>query len=380
MTPLHVPFWRHGLTEADRAAWMEVARSPHLTTGPRTAELERRLSQILGLGDAVATTSCTTALHLALLAMGVDPGDEVVTTPMSFVATANADLHTGATPVFADVQSETGLLDPVAAEAAITPKTRVLLPVHLYGAMADMEALCAIAERHGLSILEDAAHALSSKGPLGPPGTGTAGACFSFYATKPATAGEGGAFATGDPALAERVRRLRLHGLDHSPAQRGDGPYRHYEMTDLGWKANMSDLSAVLLLGQLEEERMAPRIAARKALHAAYDKGLEGIPGISLPPPLPASCAPYLYTLRVPSAVRDAFLKGLEGRGIGIAVNYRPIHLMPHYRCALGLGEGGFPHAEAIGAETLTLPSQGLSDEEVERVCAAVGETALELR
>lgn len=379
MNPRSIPFWRHTLSEEDRDAWLGTASGPHLTTGPQTFAVEKRLAQLLHATDVLGTTSCTTALQLALLGMGVGPGDEVVTTPMSFVATANAICHTGATPIFADVHPQTGLLDPEAVAEVITRRTKVLLPVHLYGQMADMEALVTLAKNRGVSILEDSAHTLSSVSSLGPPGTGTAGACLSFYATKPVSAGEGGAFVTSDPALAQRVRTLRLHGLDHSPAHRGKGPYRHYEMVDLGWKANMDDLSAVLLLGQLRDERTEERIAGRRNLHAYYDEHLGGIEGVALPPPLSPLEVPYLYTLRVPAVHRDPLLASLDARGIGIAVNYRPIHLMTYYQERFQFAPGRFPHAEAIGAETLTLPSQGLDEEELSLVCQAVRESAIDL-
>lgn len=375
-----VPFWRHGLGAAERAALAAATESLHLTTGPAAAAVESRLAEMTGAAHALALTSCTAGLHLGLLANGVGPGDEVITSPISFVATANVIHHTGAKAVFADVEAESGLLDPAAVAAAITPATKGILPVHLYGNMADMGALNALAAAHGLFVLEDAAHALESVGPLGPPGTGSAGAAFSFYATKSATCGEGGALVQSDPAAAALAKRLRLHGLDFSPALRGDAPYRHYDMVDLGHKCNLNDLLASLLLPQLSSERCAARVDARRQAYAAYDNALAGAPGVRPGPARQEGSACYLHTIRVEPALRDRFLAGLGAEGIGVAVNFRPIHLMAWYRDRLGLGPGAFPAAEALGAETITLPSHGrLTAEEIGAVAQAVRKVAADL-
>lgn len=377
---MEVPFWRHGLGDEERDAFAEASRDLHLTTGSRAGALEERIAEISGVEHALATTSATTALHLLLLAHGVGPGDEVVVPSTSFVSTANVALYVGAKPVFCDVDPETGNMDPAAAAAAIGPGTAALLPVHLYGRMAEMGALGALARDRGLLVVEDAAHALEATSPEGPPGAVSNGAAYSFYATKSATVGEGGALALADGDVAAAARRLRLHGLDSSPAHRGEGLYRHYDMVELGLKCNMDDLKAAVLIPQLEADRMAARVKARERVHALYREALAGVPGVKLPPAQPEGGANYLFTVRVAADLRDEFMAGLERRGIGIAVNFRPIHLMSYYRERYGHREGEFPAAEALGAETITLPSHGrLTEAEIDAVAAAVRAVATEL-
>ena len=208
-----VPFFRTSVDESDIERVAAVLRTNFLTTGPVVAELEQSLASYTDTAAAVAVTSGTAALHLSLIALGIGSGDEVVTTPMSFVATSNAIVQAGARPVFVDVDAGTGNIDADRLEAAITPRTRAVLPVHMYGQLCDMRALVEIASRHGLSIVEDAAHALEARQDGEPIGARSAAACLSFYATKNITSGEGGAIVTRDRDLAERLRRLRLHGL-----------------------------------------------------------------------------------------------------------------------------------------------------------------------
>jgi dTDP-4-amino-4,6-dideoxygalactose transaminase len=256
-------------------------------------------------------------------------------------------------------------------ERAITPQTRAILPVHLYGLMSDMRALRALADRHGLALLEDAAHALESARDGVRPGELSDAVCLSFYATKSITSGEGGALCTNSSALNDLVRRHRQHGMDLTAADRYTGRFRHYDVTVCGWKYNMDNIQAALLLPQLA--RIEASRARREAICLRYAQAFEqaGIPFIGSI--AGAVHAHHLFTILTPAARRDAMLWALQERGIGVAVNYRPIHLLAHYRSTFGYEAGAFPVAENIGNRTITLPVYPkLTDGEVERVIEAV--------
>ena len=320
-------------------------------------------------------TSGTAGLHLALSALGVGPGDEVITTPMSFVATANAVILSGARPVFVDVEPETGNLDAGLVEAAVTDRTKAILPVHLYGVMCDMKRLGEVARRRGLFLVEDAAHALEARRDGIAPGEVSNAAVLSFYATKSITSGEGGAVVTDDADLAARLRILRLHGMSKGAAERHGGPWEHYDMPVVGWKYNMSNIQAAILVGQLP--RVHAMRARREEIAGRYREGLAGISGLAAPS-IPQGClsAHHLFTIHVAPCRRDAVLADLVAGGIGVAVNYRAIHLMKYYRETFSFAEGMFPAAEAIGASTISLPLYPkLTDEEVDYVIGAVRES-----
>ena len=372
-----VEFYRHSLTEEDIAAVAETLRSVFLTTGPRAADFERAFAAYLGVEHAVTVSSCTSALHLSLCALNIGPGDEVITTPMTFIATANAILHSGATPVFVDVEPDTGNLDANLVERAITSRTRAIVPVHLYGLMADVHALDTICRRRGLAMIEDTAHATEAIRNGVRPGQLGRAAAFSFYATKNLTCGEGGAVATNDAALAESLRRLRSHGMSKEAAGRYTGRYQHWDMLTLGYKANLSDIQAALLVGQLP--RLEAQLARRQEIAARYEAAFSEIAGIRFPRSRnTARHARHLFTILVPPDSRDEFLGRLQDRGIGVAVNYRAVHLLSYYRDRFGFKPGDFPEAEAIGNSTLTLPLYpSMRDEEVEQVIEAVRDVAV---
>jgi len=372
-----VPFYLHSLGPRERRSIQRVLRGLFLTTGPETAAFEQDFAAWLGVPATVGVSSCTEALFLSLKALGIGPGDEVITSPITFVSTANAIVRAGATCVFADVEEGTGLLDPAAVEAALTPRTRALLPVHLYGQMADMRAFRRLADRHGLRLIEDAAHCVEGVRDDARPGTLGDTACFSFYATKNLTCGEGGAIACRDPALAERLRRLRLHGIDRDAATRHGQAYRHWDMLEMGYKANLNDLQAALLRPQLQ--RLPTLWRRRNRLALRYDRLLRDVPGVRIPPTHPGVVhARHLYTVQVPADRRDEVLAGLQTRGIGVAVNFRPVHLLTFWRQHLGLCEGAFPRAERLGASTVTLPLYPrLTHRQQDRVVEALREVLL---
>ncbi len=350
-----IPFYLHDLGAAEVAAFERALADPILTTGDTVARFERRFADALGRKHAIGVQNCTGALHLSLVALGIGPGDEVITTPMTFIATSTAILEAGATPVLVDVEPETGNLDAAKVEAVITPRTRAILPVHLYGQMCDMRKLREIADRRGLRVVEDSAHCVEGRRDgLGPAQLGDT-ACFSFYATKAITCGEGGAIVTDDDGLAERLRRLRIHGMTKAAADRQREGYRHWDMTELGWKYNLDNLHAAILLPQLD--RLDANAVLRRELAAEYERALAGIPNITWPRTLRGvEHARHLFTIWVGGGQRDALIAALRARGIGVMVNYRAIHLLSYFRETLGHRPGSFPEAERIGDSTVSLP------------------------
>ena len=369
---MKVEFYRHNLEEEDIARLVEVCRGVFLTTGQDVKGFEEAFAGYLGARHAIGVTSCTAALHIALLAVGVGPGDEVITTPMTFAATSNTVLYTGATPVFVDVEPDTGLISPDAVERAITPRTKAILPVHLYGLMADMRRLKAIADRAGVALIEDCAHTIEADRDGVRPAQLSDAACFSFYATKNITSGEGGAVVTNSEATAERVRLLRQHGMSANASDRYTGTYRHWDLELLGWKYNMTNLQAALLVGQID--RMDALWQRREAIAVRYERGLIGVEGVGFPiVPAGARSARHLFTIWVDPDRRDDVLGDLQARGIGVAVNYRAVHLLKYYRERLGLQRGTFPNAERIGDSTVTLPLYPkLADVEIDYVIESV--------
>jgi dTDP-4-amino-4,6-dideoxygalactose transaminase len=350
-----IPYFRHDLGEAELACVARVLEGDILTTGDLVSEFEARFATYLDIHHVLAVTSCTGALHMALLALGIGPGDEVITTPMSFVATATAILEAGATPVFVDVEADTGNLDAAQVEAAITPRTKAILPVHLYGLMCDMRALKAIADRHGLRLIEDAAHCIEGVRDGVRPGELSDAACFSFYATKNLTCGEGGAIAVNNHALAERLNLLRLHGMTRMAKESAREGYRHWDMVLMGWKYNMSNIEAALLLPQFE--RMEAKLARRHALAARYEQAFAGMDGIKVPCSRADSVhARHVFTVWCDGCARDDLMAHLHRERIGAVVNYRPIHLMSHFVGQYGYSQGDFPVAEWIGERTISLP------------------------
>ncbi len=353
---------------------VDTLRSGWIGTGPRTERFEALFAEYVGAPHAVAVSSGTAALHLSLIAAGVGDGAEVITTPMTFPSTANAIVHAGATPVFADVDPATGNIDPERVAAAITPRTAAILPVHYAGRPCRMDALEELAAANELLLIEDAAHAVGAV--FGDRRIGAIGAatCFSFYVTKNLVTGEGGMVTTADAELAAHVRRLCLHGMDRDAWQRFSvHEFRHYEVIEPGFKSNMTDVQAALGIHQLA--KVESGLARRREIWAAYDEGLA-----DLPVELPAAEEPgsvharHLYSVLVESGQpRDGVLDALIGQRIGTGVHYRPVHLHPYYRDRFGHRAGDFPNAEAIGQRTLSLPlSPALTETDVADVLEAM--------
>ena len=347
------------ITEDEIAAVAETLRSGWLTTGPRTAELERRMREYLDAKHVLAVSSCTAALHLSLVALGVGPGDEVITTPITWPATANVIVHTGATPVFADVRPDTLNIDAAKVRELVNERTKAIVPVDLYGQPADLDELREI----GLPLVEDAAHALESVYRGRKVGSISDLTCFSLYATKNVTAGEGGLIATNRDDLADALDDLRV-------MRRGHGSL--YDIAVPGYKANLSDVLSSIALVQLDKVEAHARIRARHI--ALYEEGVAGLDGVEIVARDPRDVhANHLFVMRVSFADRDEVQRALTDENIGTSIHFLPVHLLTAYRERLAPTQPPLPVAERAGAELLSLPtSPAHSDDDVRDVVAAL--------
>lgn len=351
--------------------------SAWIGTGPRVAKFEEAFARYIGARHAVALNSCTACLHLSLATAGIGPGDEVITTPLTFAATANAIVHVGATPIFADVDRATMNIDPARLEAAVTSRTRAVIPVHFAGRPCAMDAIGSIALKHNLLVIEDAAHCIEGRFRTAKIGTISPMTCFSFYVTKNMTTGEGGMICTNDGGLAERIKTLGLHGLSRDAWKRfSDEGYRHYEVVQPGFKYNMTDLAAALGLCQLP--RLERWLHRREQIWARYDHAFSELPcRTPAPPERETVHARHLYTLLIDTEVfngsRDWVMSELHHRGIGTGVHYRSLHLHSYYRDRFGFRCEDFPNAAWISDRTLSLPlSAKLTDQDVDRIIGEV--------
>lgn len=367
-----IPFYQHDLGKPELDAMAEVLAGPILTTGDTVARFESEFAAYLGRKYALGVTSCTGAMHMSLLALGVGSGDEVITTPMTFIATSTAIIEAGAKPVFVDVEPDTGNIDASKIEAAITERTRAILPVHLYGQMCDMKAIRKIADRHKLHVIEDCAHCVEGERDGIKPGQLSDAACFSFYATKNLTCGEGGALITDRDDLIEKLRLLRLHGMTKMAADRQREGYKHWDMVLLGWKYNMDNIQAAMLLPQMK--RIGEKSALRQKLAGLYEELLSKIPGVKLLAVRERTIhARHLFPILVDATVRDSLIGELNKAGINVMVNYRAIHLLSYFAKEYGYKEGNFPVAEGMGNTIMSLPFYpAMHEKDVIQVVAAL--------
>lgn len=364
--------------EAEIAEVVDSLRSGWIGTGPKVGRFEAMLAEYVGAPYARCVSSCTAALILALQVHGIGRGDEVLVPAMTFVASANAVEHSGATPVLVDSRPGTGLIDLDAAEAAVTARTRAIMPVHLAGRPVDMDALSRLADRHGLVVIEDAAHAIGAEWHGRRIGAFGNLAAFSFYVTKNISTAEGGAVMTDSSELAEAIERLALHGLSAGAWQRfSDSGFRHYEVQQPGYKFNMTDLQAAMGLHQLPQ--LDGWIDRRAELWERYDTLLAGLPLQTPPAPEPGSRhARHLYQVLVGAEApvsRDELIEALTRRRIGTGVHYRGVHLHPYYRDRYALAPDHFPVATDISERTVSLPlSPKVTDADQDDVVAALRE------
>ncbi len=376
-----VPFYRHALKPEDAARIADVLATPMLSSGPVGRKVEEQIAAFFGVPHALLTNSWTNGAIATLLALDIGPGDEVIVPAMTFIATANVVALVGATPVFVDVDPDTLMMTPDALEAAITPRTRAAIPVHLYGQMAPMRALAAVAERHGILLIEDAAHCFEGRRDGLRPGALSQAAIFSFYATKNVTCGEGGAVITRDETLAERIRQTRLHGMSAAAADRfSGGRYRHWDMLRLGTKANLPDILAALLPDQIAHVEDNRR--RREALARRYREKLADLtPEIAFPHwREDVVHAHHLFPVWVDPARRDRLLAHLTASGIGATVNYRAVPQTSYWRRFLGeeRADTAFPVATRWGAGTFSLPLYpDLKEEEQDEVIATLARVLL---
>jgi perosamine synthetase len=367
----HLPYGRQEIDDDDIAAVVETLRSDWLTTGPKVDEFEQALAEVAGTTDAVAVSNGTAALHTAYHALGIGPGDEIVIAPMTFAATANAALYVGATPVFADVDPGTLLLDPAAAAASITERTAAVVAVDYAGQPAGYGALRELCDRAGVLLVADACHSIGGNLDGVPVGSLADASCFSFHPVKHVTTGEGGAVVTPDPEIAARARRFRNHGIDTDHRSRAAAGAWFYEQVGLGFNYRLSDIQCALGTSQLR--RLPAWIERRRALAARYDALLDGLAGVEPLAVHPgAGHAYHLYVVRV-DGDRDAVFSTLRAEGIGANVHYVPVHLHPYYRERLGTAPGLCPVAEAAYERILSLPLfPAMADEDVDRVVDAL--------
>jgi UDP-4-amino-4-deoxy-L-arabinose-oxoglutarate aminotransferase len=377
---MKVEFYKHPLGDDEIKSVAEVLHSTFLTSGPKTKEFEAKFGEYMRAKYCVGVTSWTMGGFIALKALELEDGDEVITTPMTFMATANIILEAGLTPVFVDVEPFTGNISCDAIEAAITPRTRAILPVHLYGQMCDMRRMSAIAKKHNLAIIEDCAHCVEGERDGVKPGELSDMAVFSFYATKNLACGEGGAITTNSEELQDKLLKLRLHGMNKSAADRYTARFKHYDMEVLGYKCNMFDIQAAILLPQLP--RLGERLARREEICKKYEAGFADSENIGYPKVLPDSISGrHLFTIWVDAEIRDEVLSVLQDHGIGVAVNFRSINRLTYYKTHFDVPDGTFPNAERIGDSTITLPLYTLlTEEEIEYVIDTVKNVVAELQ
>ena len=370
-------FGSPAVEEPEIAEVVATLRSGWVGTGPRVAQFERQFAEYKGVQHVAAVNSCTAALHLALLASGVGPGDEVITTALTFCATVNAIIHAGATPVLADVDPVTMNLDVADVERKITPRTRALLPVHFGGRLCDMDALCALAAHKGLKLIEDCAHAIESEHGGRKAGTFGDFGCFSFYVTKNVVTGEGGMVVAKREEDIARIKVLALHGMSKDAWKRfSDEGYRHYQVVEAGFKYNMMDLQAAIGIHQLA--RVERYWLRREAIWRRYDEAFEDLPvGRPAAPRDGTRHAYHLYTILVDEeragTGRDPFLDAMTYNNIGVGVHYLSIPEHPYYQRKFGWRPEHYPEAMRIGRQTVSLPlSPKLTDGDVADVIAAV--------
>jgi perosamine synthetase len=372
-----LPYGRQSIDESDIQAVVETLRSDWLTTGPKVAEFEEALASRVGAKYAVSFSSGTAALHAAAFAAGLQPGDEAITSPLTFAATANCVLYQGAMPVFADVAKDTLNLDPGIVAARITPRTKAILPVDYAGHPADLDSIVQLAERDGLIVIEDACHALGAEYRERRVGSIAHMTVFSFHPVKHLTTGEGGMVTTDNPVFAETLRRFRNHGISSDARQRQRAGQWHYEMVLLGFNYRLTDIACALGLQQMKKQEA--NLARRRQIASRYAAEFRDIPGV-LPPQTRKDVNPawHLYPIRLDltrlSAGRGEVFRALRAENIGVNVHYIPVHLHPYYRDRFGYKGGEFPVAEGAYERLISLPMfHGMSDSDVDDVVRAVG-------
>jgi perosamine synthetase len=376
-----LPYGRQSIAEDDIQAVVDVLRSDWLTTGPKVAEFEEAFAARVGAKHAVSFSSGTAALHGAAFAAGLKPGDEAITTPMTFAATANCVLYQGATPIFADVSAGTLNLDPDQVGARITPRTRAVLPVDYAGHPADLDEIKKVAEKHSLIVIEDASHALGAEYKGRRTGSLADMTVFSFHPVKHLATGEGGMVTTDRADYAETLKRFRNHGISSDARQRQSAGQWHYEMVFLGFNYRLTDIACALGLSQMK--KLDENLSRRREIAARYTAAFGGLEAVTVPAVRSdVNPAWHLYPIRLNlgklTADRGKMFRALRAENIGVNVHYIPVHLHPYYRDHLGHRAGECPIAEDAYERLISLPMfHGMADRDVEDVIAAVKKVTL---
>jgi UDP-4-amino-4,6-dideoxy-N-acetyl-beta-L-altrosamine transaminase len=377
-TPL--PYGRQSIADDDIQAVVDVLRSDWLTTGPKVGEFEEAFASWVGAKYAVSFSSGTAALHGAAFAAGLQPGDEAITTPMTFAATANCILYQNATPVFADVTADTLNLDPDQVDSKISPRTKAILPVDYAGHPADLDSILNMAARRGLVVIEDACHALGAEYRGLRVGSISHMTVFSFHPVKHLTTGEGGMVTTDNAGFAETLRRFRNHGISSDARQRQSLGQWHYEMVFLGFNYRLTDIACALGLTQLA--KLDDNLARRRQIASQYAAAFQKIPAVTIPAVhSAANPAWHLYPIRLNleklSVGRDQIFRALRAENIGVNVHYIPVHLHPYYRDRFNFRGGEYPVAEGAYQRLISLPMfHGMTDQDVDDVICAVAKVA----
>jgi len=371
-----LPYGRQQIDEEDIQAVVDVLRSDWITTGPKVEEFEEALAARVAARHAISFSSGTAALHGAAFAAGLAPGNDAITTPLTFCATANCILYQGASPVFADINFDSLTIDPTEIAERITPRTKAILPVDYAGHPADMDPIMSLAEAHGLTVIEDACHALGAQYRGMRVGSLAHMTVFSFHPVKHITTGEGGAVTTNDPKLAAKLRTFRTHGIESNARQRqADGQW-FYEMNSLGYNYRLSDINCALGISQLK--KLDANLACRRSIALRYNKAFSELPGVFVPVQRPfANPAWHLYPLRFELGLlkveKAELFRALRNDGLGVNVHYIPVHLHPYYAQHFGFRPGDYPISEAAYAQVISLPIfHGMVDDDVDEVIASV--------
>lgn len=369
---MYIPYGRQSIDEADIQAVVDVLRSDYLTTGPKVAEFERKVADYVGAKYAVAVCNGTAALHVACLAAGIGSGDEVITTPITFAASANCALYCGADPVFADIDPLTYNIDPKEVERCITSRTKAIIPVHYTGQPCDMEAITAIAKKHNLTVIEDAAHALGAVYNGRKIGSISDMTCFSFHPVKPVTTGEGGMVVTQDEALYRRLLLFRSHGItrDEDLLTENQGPW-YYQQQLLGYNYRITDISCALGISQMD--KLDGFLEKRRSIAKRYNEAFAEVDGIRTPVQMElCESGWHLYMIQVLNRDRREVFEALRAAGIGVNVHYIPVYRHPYYQ-EHGYAGVHCPHGEEFYQRAISLPIYpGLTQEQQDYVIEQV--------
>ncbi|MBU0898244.1 MAG: DegT/DnrJ/EryC1/StrS family aminotransferase [Nanoarchaeota archaeon] len=370
-----LPFGKPTIGEEEINEMVDTLKSGWLSMGPKTIKFEEAFKEYVGADYAISCNSCTMALFLSLYSLGIKPGDEVILPTTTFASAANVIVHLGAKPVFADVTRDTYNIDPDKIEEKITDKTKAIMPMHHSGHSADMDRILEIAQKHNLSVIEDAAHGVGSEYKGKKIGSISDATCFSFYATKTMTTGEGGMITTNNEELANKLRTLRLHGISSDAWKRySDKGSWYYEVMDAGFKANMTDMQAALGLHQLK--KLDGFIETRQKNAELYTKLLSDVPGIKTPTVKDdIKHSWYIYTILIDGLKinRDEVIKALRAENIGTSVHFIPLHLQPFFQKTYGYQKGDFPNAEYVYDRMISLPFfSHMTEKDIEDACSAI--------